>query len=440
MFDKIAAKNSIYNKRLIFMVAAIYLVVVLTFGAMAYGIVASDVKRELGNKAMTLAIDITQWLELDEQEANRLLSLDFSSLLKDPVNRTFEEKARKIMGYSEIKYIYLEVLLDHIKYRVEAEEESLYKQPPGTPLNGVYLLDAVINEEARSLDTNKKGYVDKDRYTYLDHRHKAIYESQIPTYIISNDRWGKYITGFAPYYDKKGRYLGLVGVDLYLHRYQAYLKRNLIIIGGFVATLMLIGLYTLYLVIRVWKAEEQARIKSILSNTDTLTGLHNRRSFTGFLEHQWNQSLRDEMPISMMIIDVDFFKEYNDKYGHLSGDEALCQISQELGRRIKRSADFVGRYGGDEFIAVLHNTDGVHAKQVAQNIIKGVNNLHIQHEYSPICDHITVTIGIASVVPPKDMTKEAFIHFADKALYRAKELGRNQAVLWQPCNGAGTWE
>ncbi|MFZ5967292.1 MAG: GGDEF domain-containing protein [Bacillota bacterium] len=432
MKERISQGSSLHNKKLMFTVFVLYFVVVIIFASISYRIVTLDVKRELGNKAMVLAVDIAGWLDIDRAEFDRLASLEFNQLLKDPKNVSFENRARNIMAYSEIKYIYFEAPIgeNQVKYQVEDEEQEIYGTEPGTPLNVIYLLDAVIDDETRLLDTDGKGYVDKDRYTVMYPSYKKIYGSRKPTYLINSDEWGTYITGYAPYYDHEGNYLGLLGVDLFLDSYNQYLKKNLIVIGSFVFTLVIIGMYTLYLVFRVWSAEERARIGTLLSNTDSLTGLLNRRRFGEFLEHEWIQSMRDDMPLSMLIIDVDYFKEYNDHYGHLHGDDALRRVAEVLNDNVKRSTDFVGRFGGDEFIAILHNADAESAQRIANNIVEGVQKLNICHNDSIVSPYITVTIGVASLIPSEDMTIEEFIHRADEALYHAKHQGRNQAQLW----------
>lgn len=410
----------------------IYLLVVLTFATVSYRVITANIQQELGNKAMIMAIDIGNWLDLDQEAFDRLLSLDFHELLQDHVNVAFESRARRVMDYGEIRYIYLVATVPPhlVKYKVEEGEEEIYQMEIGTPLNVVYLLDAVVTEEARLEDTEGKGYVDKDRYTVMLPSFQEVYNNQEPTYMINKDQWGTYITGYAPYYDYEGNYLGLIGVDFVLDSYSIFSRKSLLIFGGFTITFMFMGLYALYLVIRVWKAEERARIESLLSSRDSLTGLLNRRELSEYLAYHWQQGEAQGTPIAMLIIDVDYFKEYNDHYGHRLGDEILCKIAEVLVNQIRESVDFVGRYGGDEFIAILNNTNTGSAEKIANRMMEGVRNLNIQHKHSPTHPYITISIGVASVLPSKDVTIEDLIDRADKALYHAKGLGRNSVQVW----------
>lgn len=162
-----------------------------------------------------------------------------------------------------------------------------------------------------------------------------------------------------------------------------------------------------------------------LSEQDALTGLYNRRKFNDQYETEWNAAVRDSRVISLIMIDIDCFKPYNDKYGHLVGDEALRSVAQEIQKNVMRPRDCVARYGGEEFICILPETSMDSTIHVAEMIRKGVENLHYVHEVSSASNVITVSIGIVSAIPEKIQAKEELIDLADKALYRAKNAGRN---------------
>lgn len=418
---------------ILFVLSIIYLIVVLGFAGISYRIVSSDTQEQLGSKAMILAIDIAERLQIDSSEQDRLLSLDFNQLLKDPANIDFEQKARMVMKYAhDIKYIYLEAPLtgEQVKYKVEAEESNIYQVPAGTPLNVVYLLDAVIDDQTRLEDTEGQGYTDKDRYTVMNDQYRQAYESRQPTSYLNADEWGIYITGFAPYYDNNGNYIGLIGVDLFLDTYLAYLEKNVLIIGGFAITLIFIGLFALYLTIRVRKVENLVLEKSLLSDTDGLTSLLNRRHFLEIMEDRWGQCKQDKKSIALLIIDVDHFKEYNDNYGHLAGDEVLRRIAKVLKDHVRDDYDYVGRYGGDEFFVMLNNTDIEMAQVVAECLLEKINGLKIEHKFSPVGDYGSVTIGLAAMVPEPDSELEELFQRADNALYFSKEQGKNQVQAW----------
>ena len=425
-------KRDQQHKLLLVVLSCIYIFVVLGFAALSCRIVSSDTKRELGNKAMILAIDIAERLEMNSGEYERLLSLDFNQLLEDPANQDFEKKARAVMKYTDIKYIYLEAPLTNkqLKYQVEADEVSIYGKPQGTPLKVVYVLDAVINDQTRWDDTDGQWYTDKDRYTTMSDKFEAAYKSRHPTSFLNVDEWGTYITGYAPYFDDEGNYRGLIGVDLFLDAYVVYLQKNLLIIAGFVITLLAIGFFTLFLTIRIKKVEDLVEEKSMLSDIDGLTLLLNRRHFLELMENRWKQSQRDKKPIALLIIDVDYFKEYNDNYGHLAGDEVLRRIARVLKGNVRQSYDFVGRYGGDEFVVLLNNTDSKTAQRVAECLAEKIDLLQIEHQYSPIHNRETVTIGVASMVASPELSLEELFRRADNALYYGKDLGKNQIQVW----------
>lgn len=162
-----------------------------------------------------------------------------------------------------------------------------------------------------------------------------------------------------------------------------------------------------------------------LSEKDGLTDLYNRRKFNDQYETEWNAALRDSRIISLIMIDIDCFKPYNDKYGHLAGDEALKTVAQAIQNNVTRPRDCVARYGGEEFICILPETSMDSTIHVAEMIRESVEELNYIHEFSSASTVITVSIGLTSAIPEKFQAKEELIDLADKALYRAKSAGRN---------------
>ncbi len=163
-----------------------------------------------------------------------------------------------------------------------------------------------------------------------------------------------------------------------------------------------------------------------LSTRDELTGLGNRRAMVGALSEEWRRCLRSESPISVMLVDVDYFKQFNDYYGHLAGDECLKRVAQVMADGVHRPGDLVARFGGEEFILVLPGADGATAEAMAEKIRRAVLDLHIPHANHVSSEFVTVSAGVASRIPSGDATSEALVHSADTALYRAKGSGRNQ--------------
>jgi diguanylate cyclase (GGDEF)-like protein len=163
-----------------------------------------------------------------------------------------------------------------------------------------------------------------------------------------------------------------------------------------------------------------------MSYVDGLTSIANRRRFNECLEAEWNRAVRSRLPLSLMILDIDFFKQFNDHYGHSAGDDCLVSVARVLSACIKRDSDLVSRYGGEEFALVLPETDSSGARSVAAEIQGGIRDLAIEHEHSPTAPHVTVSIGIACAVPVEKNTHMELLKAADKQLYAAKEAGRNQ--------------
>ena len=166
-----------------------------------------------------------------------------------------------------------------------------------------------------------------------------------------------------------------------------------------------------------------------LSLEDALTGLHNRRYFEMQLEVEWQRHARDHKTLTLMVIDIDYFKLYNDTYGHAEGDECLKKVANLLRSSLHRNTDILSRIGGEEFVVLLPTVDEDGALSVAIDMNKALELAELTHATSPLGDNVTVSIGIASVVPSKKETTLSLFKAADKALYGAKARGRNQVVV-----------
>lgn len=166
-----------------------------------------------------------------------------------------------------------------------------------------------------------------------------------------------------------------------------------------------------------------------LSYTDGLTGISNRRNFDSYIEMSWNNCLNSNKPLSLIMMDIDYFKLYNDNYGHIKGDDCLKAVAKELSKSAKRTLDLSARYGGEEFVIILPETHKDGAEIIAEEIRKNIINLDIPHEYSPISKNVTLSLGVTTMVPNNQHTISEFINDADKALYEAKSLGRNRTCF-----------
>ena len=166
-----------------------------------------------------------------------------------------------------------------------------------------------------------------------------------------------------------------------------------------------------------------------MATLDGLTGIANRRRFDQFLEQEWQLSMRTKSPLSLILMDIDFFKSYNDNYGHSAGDDCLKSVALELAGSITRSTDLVARYGGEEFVAVLPETEVEGAALFGEKLRLNVSNLRIPHGYSKTAFHVTISLGVATVVPEKGDNPENLLLEADNKLYQAKEQGRNRLIF-----------
>lgn len=169
-----------------------------------------------------------------------------------------------------------------------------------------------------------------------------------------------------------------------------------------------------------------------LSSLDGLTGVANRRQFDITLSQEWQRSIRSETPLSLIFADIDFFKRYNDHYGHQAGDDCLRKVADTLQLTVHRPADLVSRYGGEEFVMILPDTTEEGALAVAEKTLKSIIDLHIPHAASDIADHVSLSMGVATMYPKDGDPDEELVRAADQALYRAKGSGRNCIEVASP--------
>lgn len=171
---------------------------------------------------------------------------------------------------------------------------------------------------------------------------------------------------------------------------------------------------------------EKNAILERLSSLDGLTGIANRRRFDEALDQEWRRARREQSSLSLILIDVDFFKRYNDRYGHLMGDDCLRQVAAAFALELHRPGDLIARYGGEEFVALLPRTDEAGVATVAEGLRAQIESLAIPHARSDAAAHVTISLGSATMRPDGDAGAEALIAAADLALYAAKTSGRNR--------------
>lgn len=176
------------------------------------------------------------------------------------------------------------------------------------------------------------------------------------------------------------------------------------------------------------RLKRQSDILHNLALIDGLTGIPNRRRFDEYLGQQWRNAVTNNLPLSLIMMDIDFFKHYNDTYGHTAGDDCLRTVAQSLVDAVSRETDLVARYGGEEFVCLLPDTDAEGAAKIGAQLREAVLALEAPHDQSQVAPHVTLSLGAATMVPNPDETPTSLVEQADKLLYSAKQQGRNRLL------------
>ncbi|MBO9540501.1 GGDEF domain-containing protein [bacterium] len=169
-----------------------------------------------------------------------------------------------------------------------------------------------------------------------------------------------------------------------------------------------------------------------LAEADGLTGIPNRRIFDEVLVREWERCGRQATPLSLVMLDIDYFKVFNDTYGHQAGDDCLRQVAKALAGQVNRPGELVARYGGEEFSIILSDTDALGAEQIAERVRSQVEALAIPHAGSKAAPCVTMSLGVATLVPRPEDAADRMVALADHALYQAKQEGRNRVCMMQP--------
>lgn len=378
----------------------------------------SYVKDEVGNNAIILATYIANSLELSNEDYHYLKSLTFKELLDSEINIKFEEISRKVMDISDYKYIYLISRLEEDERKYDGEV--------------IYLLDAVESLETRIEDAKDKNYYDDDiRYDRADELFEEVEKTKIPSYRVAENKWGESIYAYVPYYTVEGNYIGLIGIDMDIYELGKIKLGYIPIISIFIVINMIIGLIAFALYRYMKKVHKDLKKEKYLSGIDELTNVFNRRKLNEIFMELWEEAKNTEQNISLVLVDLDYFKEYNDCYGHCAGDDRLKNIGQILEKEASESGGYVFRYGGDEFVILFPNLDIIQGEEVGNSILKAITDAKLEHPSSPIGKSQTVSIGVTSTIPNDDMNIKEFINYADTALYLSKRYGRNRVSVWK---------
>ncbi len=385
----------------------------------------------MGDKAADMASVTAKSLAITDEDVARLKSASYASLPFDEANvRLKNMYGSGRFNDRDISYVYVYTILDNseIKYYVDENDKDIYGYPVGTPLDVVYLMDVPLNQHAfENAAFKNEYYTDKNRYAHLNETQQYYYRNKTEGYSLISDEWGEYISGFAPIYTTSGQFAGVLGVKIFYDKFIFYTNRmSLMFVAIFVIPTLFALACSIFIYIKYIKALQKSNL------TDGLTGLYNRRYYDELVPLVARDCFRDRKYLSLIMIDIDYFKAFNDAYGHQMGDVCLKGVSTAIKNAASRSVDIVLRYGGEEILVILKNTDSNGAQVVASNIAKNIKALQIPHKGNKVDGFVTVSQGIFTDIPSSNSNAiiYEFTEKADKALYQSKNTGRNKFTVY----------
>jgi len=344
----------------------------------------------------------------------------------------------------DVEYIRREGLAESEAYMDILLELQKYNDAFG--FTYIYLLETDVDDFQFLLDTDKVGKNTDSTFLKTATDEVAIYlpnvirNRQTEVSAIYTSKYGTFISAFVPV-ERDGKVVSVIGLD-YDVSFVRNLERSVLlqVIASLAATVSFVLIMALVIskaFVTLVKETDDLNKQllstnehlALLSTTDELTNLNNKRSFMEYIDIVWKQNHRLKLPITVLMVDVDYFKRYNDTMGHLEGDKALKAVAGCLKDHAKRETDFVARFGGEEFVCVLPFIDKEEAVNFARALVKKVEDMKIPHPASDHSKYLTVSIGMASIVPDDAYSYTRLLSEADKALYMAKGFGRNQLVV-----------
>ncbi len=394
--------------------------------------ITDEYYKTLSTKAADVAKIASQSYQITDEEVSELKSMEFGDILNHPANQRFSRLFIDSNFSEDFKYAYIMVWLEEneVKYFVDESGVDFYQAPVGTPLDLLWLTDIIINAEERmAAESIEDYYKDQNRYSYMRPDDIKAYEEMKPvSVVISRDEYGDAFTGLVPIYSDTKKFVGMLGVDIYFERFEQHvtnIRRALTLIFILPTIILTIAYLAIYI--------DRYKYNNKEANIDPLTSLYNRRYLNTYLPKLIKEHYRKQCPFSVIMIDVDFFKKYNDYYGHQKGDEVLVKISGAITSMLRHNMDIVCRYGGEEIIVLLPTTNASGATYVAEKIKNAIYSLGIPHQCSEVSPFVSVSQGIFTQVPQSQSkeTENMYIELADQALYEAKHRGRNNYILYQ---------
>jgi diguanylate cyclase (GGDEF)-like protein len=373
-----------------------------------------------------------------------LIYFQYKNYIDSSMDRTLIDAGRLIESQmpilSDIEYIRQEGLA-----RTDAYEQILaalenYKDAFGFTF--IYLIENSREGFFFLLDTDKVNNTFHQAYNANADIFKRVIDTQeIIISGIYTDEFGTFNSAFIPI-KRDGEVVSILGLDFEVSLVHTMERRavlqiafSLVITVSFVMIMAVIVSLTFaglvrktenlndYLISANKKLEE-------LSTIDELTRLYNRRAFLEYLGIVWKQNQRLNLPLTALMLDVDYFKKYNDALGHLEGDKALVAIAQCMREMVKRETDFVARFGGEEFVCLLPFTSADEAFNFAANLVASIEAKKIPHPDNEVSEYLTISAGMASLIPDSSNSYMQLLEDADKALYMAKAAGRNRVAIF----------
>lgn len=317
------------------------------------------------------------------------------------------------LQYDRVKY-YAE------KYRLQSLELRRSQMKLQTIFNNAGMGIALIDQTGRLMEVNPK-FMDMFGYSGQELRTMRIGDISFPEDIPHNMKLLKELMeGKIDSYKLDKRYIRKDG-----HLFWGKVISTLI--PGEGDTPYVLGIVTPITEHKSTEEKllEQNQVLETLSNLDALTGIGNRRSFEDGLQQEWSKALSHSRPVSLLMVDVDYFKEYNDFYGHQAGDDCLRSVAEALSHQMD-GIGCVNRYGGEEFAMIMPNAELDAALGLGERLRTAVESLHIAHGRSLIGPYVTISVGVAALLPTEETNMEELVLQADKALYQAKKEGRNR--------------
>ena len=380
--------------------------------------------QQTGENAINMATLAANSISITSEELDELEKMKFNNLLENKNNKELSNLFTKTEFNQDVKYAYVLRKIDksNIKYYVTNADKEFYEMPVGTALDWIWLIDVIVNKQERQdAEKDPEYYSDKNRYTHISGETEKLYLKQESGYFVNNDEWGSQISGMVPIYTNDGQFIGLLGVDVYSDGFYTYRNKMIFILF----LLLLIPSSVLLTIFLYFHLNYRKDMKSIVFQ-DKLSGLYTRTYYENYVKQLKNKLRRAEDSITVIMVDIDDFKEYNDYYGHLKGDEVLKQVAMTFRNEIELVDGCPGRYGGEEFIALVPNLGLEQGNQLCERIRRKIEDLSIIHENRQKYKFVTISIGIySSTKKDKPFEIEKLTEKADKALYIAKKEGKN---------------